>query len=52
MKPDELERLQKYFDELERLMPNPLEEWDKDLKPCKWLKMLEERKQKNPDAPG
>ena len=43
----EEERLQEYFWQLERLIPNPPKDWAKAAKPCKYLKLLEERKQNN-----
>ena len=43
----EEERLQEYFWQLERLIPNPPKDWAKVAKPCKYLKLLEERKQNN-----
>jgi predicted secreted protein len=45
--PSEAERLERYFWELERIMPNPPRDWAKSAKPCKYLKLLEERKQNN-----
>jgi hypothetical protein len=45
----EADRLQKYFWELERLIPNPPANWAVNAKPCKWAKILEERK-KDSDA--
>lgn len=52
MKADEQQRLERYFEELERLIPNPPRGWQAHAKPCKWLKILQERKIKNPDATG
>jgi hypothetical protein len=52
MKPEELRRLEKYFDELCYLIPTPPRGWEEDMKPCKWLKIIQEQKQKNPDATG
>jgi hypothetical protein len=40
----EADRLQKYFWDLEKLIPNPPKNWAVNSKPCKWLKLLEERK--------
>lgn len=50
--PTEEDRLHQYFFELNRLIPNPPKDWAKAAKPCKWAKILEERKNKNPDGPG
>jgi hypothetical protein len=47
MKPDEYERLQEYFWKLESLIPNPPRGWEKNAKPCKWLKILEEQRISN-----
>lgn len=44
--PTEEDRLERYFLTLSDLIPNPPKDWDKDLKPCKWLKILQERKEK------
>lgn len=43
----EAQRLQDFFWKLENLIPNPGKEWAKSAKPCKYLKMLEERKKEN-----
>jgi hypothetical protein len=40
----EADRLQKYFWDLEKLIPNPPKNWAVNSKPCKWFKLLEERK--------
>ena len=40
----EEDRLQKYFWDLERAIPNPPKNWAVNAKPCKWAKMLEENK--------
>ena len=50
-RPTEQERLQEYFWQLERLIPNPPKDWAKSARPCKWAKLLEEKKD-NPDGPG
>ena len=50
--PTEEDRLHQYFFELNRLIPNPPKDWAKAAKPCKWAKILKERKNKNPDGPG
>jgi len=42
--PTEKERLEEYFWQLERLIPNPPRDWAKSARPCKWAKILEERK--------
>jgi len=47
----EEDRLQKYFWDLEKLIPNPPANWAVNAKPCKWAKILAERK-KNPDVSG
>ena len=47
----EEDRLLKYFAQLERLMPNPPANWAVNAKPCKWAKILKERKN-NPDVSG
>jgi hypothetical protein len=47
----EQERLEKYFWQLEQLIPNPLRDWAKSARPCKWAKILEEKKN-NPDGSG
>jgi hypothetical protein len=49
--PTEAERLQKYFDSLVRLIPEPPRNWAVNAKPCRWAKILEEKKN-NPDATG
>ena len=43
--PSELERLEKFFLELEEKIPDPGKDWDKFLRPCKWDKILKEQKQ-------
>jgi predicted secreted protein len=45
--PTEAERLQEYFWQLQRLIPSPPKDWAKAAKPCKYLKLLEERKLQN-----
>lgn len=42
--PTEAERLERYFMELARMIPNPGRDWAKSAAPCKYLKLLEERK--------
>ena len=51
--PTEAERLEKYFAELERWMPEPTKEEMEQVaaRSCKWRKILEERKN-NPDVSG
>ena len=49
--PTEAERLEKYFDELRRLIPDPPKNWAVNAKECRWAKILEEKK-KNPDVSG
>ena len=50
MKPEEYERLLKYFNQLNVLIPNPPKDWEKNMKPCKWLKILKENKNKTSGA--
>jgi hypothetical protein len=38
------QRLQDYFWKLEKLIPNPGPNWARSAKPCKYAKVLEERK--------
>jgi hypothetical protein len=47
----EKERLEKYFYQLSKLIPEPPRNWAVNAKPCKWAKILEDRKD-NPDATG
>ena len=49
--PTEEERLENYFCELYRLIPEPPKDWEKLARPCRWAKMLEEKKN-NPNGPG
>ncbi len=49
--PTEQERLQEYFWQLERLIPNPPRDWAKSARPCKWAKIIEEKKN-NLDVSG
>jgi hypothetical protein len=49
--PTEQERLEEYFWQLERMIPNPPRDWAKVARPCKWAKILEEKKN-NPDGSG
>ena len=39
----EADRLQKYFWDLEKLIPEPPRNWAVNAKPCKWKKLLEEK---------
>ena len=41
----EAQRLQDYFWQLEKLIPNPGPNWARSAKPCKYARILEERKQ-------
>lgn len=43
--PTEEERLEAYFKKLHSLIPDPGADWEKNARPCKWAKILEERKQ-------
>jgi hypothetical protein len=45
--PTEQERLEEYFWQLERLIPNPPKDWAKSARPCKWAKILEEKKKES-----
>ena len=47
----EEDRLQKYFWDLEKVIPNPPANWAVNAKECKWAKILKERKD-NPDVSG
>jgi hypothetical protein len=47
---NEVERLQIYFDDLAKTFPVPPKDWEKNAKPCRYRKILEERKNK-PDVP-
>lgn len=49
--PTEAERLEKYFDDLRRLLPDPPRNWAANAKECRWAKILKE-KDKNPDVSG
>ena len=40
----EEQRLQDYFWKLETMIPNPGPNWARSAKPCKYAKILEERK--------
>jgi hypothetical protein len=40
----EEQRLQDFFWKLESMIPNPPRDWAKSAKPCKWKKILDERK--------
>jgi hypothetical protein len=46
------DRLQDYFWKLEELIPNPYKDWAKAVRPCKWERIIEERRNKNPDGAG
>jgi hypothetical protein len=48
--PTEAERLQEYFWQLEKIMPNPPRDWAKSTKECKWLKILKEKELKSSGA--
>ncbi len=41
------EALDKFFWELESKLPNPPADWEKAAKPCKWSKILEEKKKES-----
>ena len=41
--PTEAQRLQEYFWQLEKIMPNPPTNWAANAKECKYLKLLKER---------
>jgi len=41
--PTDQDRLDKYFWDLERVLPNPYKDWARATKPCKWLKIIKER---------
>jgi len=41
------EALDKFFWELESKLPNPPANWEKAAKPCKWSKILEEKKKES-----
>jgi hypothetical protein len=45
------ERLEEYFYKLRSVIPEPPRNWAVNAQPCKWAKILEERKN-NPDATG
>lgn len=40
-------RLEDYFWKLEGMLPNPPKDWAKSSKPCKWLKIIEEKNKTN-----
>jgi hypothetical protein len=40
---DETERLNKYFETLQDLIPQPDKNWELNVRPCRWAKILEER---------
>lgn len=43
MVPTEADRLEKYFDKLNTLIPLPPKNWELNVKECKYLKMIKER---------
>lgn len=49
--PTEQERLEEYFWKLQGMIPMPPKNWAANVKPCRWAKILEERKN-NPDGSG
>lgn len=49
--PTEEERLEEFFWKLQGMIPMPPKNWAANAKPCKWAKILEERKN-NPDVSG
>jgi len=49
--PTEQQRLEEYFWKLEGMIPMPPKNWAANAKPCKWDKILKERKN-NPDGSG
>jgi hypothetical protein len=46
------QRLNDYFWKLEQLIPNPYKDWAKSARPCKWDRMLKERKNKLANGAG
>lgn len=46
------ERLEDFFWNLERIMPNPPRDWAKTARPCKWDRILKERRNKLSDGAG
>jgi hypothetical protein len=46
------DRLNEYFWNLEKTIPNPFKGWEKDVRPCKWQRIIKERQKKDPDAAG
>jgi hypothetical protein len=48
--PTEAERLEQYFMDLARVIPNPGRDWAKSAVPCKYLKLLKERKERLQNA--
>jgi hypothetical protein len=50
--PSDQQRLENYFWELERLIPNPGKDWAKAAKPCKWAKILKEKANRKGGEPG
>lgn len=49
--PSEEERLARYFLWLKHQIPHPPLGWEKKMQPCKWAKILEEKKN-SPDGSG
>ena len=47
----EAERLDKYFGDLAKQIPEPSRNWAVNAKSCRWAKILQERKN-NPDVSG
>lgn len=47
MDSSEQQRLENYFWQLESKIPNPPKDWAKAAKPCKYLKILKEKKNTN-----
>lgn len=45
--PTEEERLDQYFYQLSRMIPEPPRNWAANAKECKYLKLLKERKNAN-----
>jgi hypothetical protein len=46
------DRLQDYFWKLETLIPNPYKDWAKVARPCKWERIIKERRKKDSDGAG
>ena len=47
----EAERLEQYFYQLAKQIPEPPKNWAVNAKECRWAKILQEKK-KSPDVPG